>query len=305
MIALGVEQLESVTRVAPLGLRFVDDTTGLPVGSGLTVEAYPPGHPELRRRSRETRSGLHGFPELAGLRTQESGAGDSAYWASVPQSAFVVEVIDGERRYLPARFTALAPSRGVAGLACASFSFSVTGQAAVPLFSRPSREVPKTTAAVRAELWDAASGRPAAWALVEVSFDGAAPARGLADEAGRVAVFLSLPAPLGFVDDPEASRSVPVSGPPLLDQQWPCTVRAFRAPPPLSPPQPDLALDPLHRLGALAVPDLCALLAQPAARLFPLPATPVAQIASSIRFGRDLTLRTAGDPRGRLLLTSP
>ena len=303
MLPAGLQQLDFVTRVAPLGLRFVDDATGLAVGGGLSVEAYPPGHPELRRKSHQTPSGLHSLRQLSGLRVQESGDGDREYWESVSQRPFVVEVIDNERRYLPARFTALAPSRGVSGLQCASFSFSATGEPAVPLFSQPSREVPKTAAAVRAELWDAGGG-PAAWALVEVSVDGGVPARGLADEEGRVAVFLPFPAPLGFVDDPEASQSVPLSGPPLLDQQWPCTVRAFWAPPPASPPQPS-GLDPLRQLGALDVPDLCALFAQPAARLFPLPATPVAQIASSIRFGRDLVLRTAGDPRGRLLLTSP
>ena len=72
--------LETVTRRAPLGLRFLDLARGVGVTDGLEVTARPVGaagrwYSALRSRL----SGVYGFHSLPGLRPFEVGELDAAH----------------------------------------------------------------------------------------------------------------------------------------------------------------------------------------------------------------------------------
>jgi hypothetical protein len=145
----------------------------------------------------------------------------------------------------------------------------------VPLFSAPARIAPAGTAAVRADLRDAVTGAPAAWAVLEVSSAGTPVHRGVADERGSVVVLLPYPEP------PWHGPSPPPGSRALSDQTWSVSVSVRYSPAATSPP----AGEP---------PDLCAVLTQSPATLLAMlsPSSPLG--AQTLAFGRELVLRTAG-----------
>ena len=154
---------------------------------------------------------------------------------------------------------------------------------AVPLFSLPSRPVPAGSAAVRAELTDAGTGEPAAWAVLEVKAPGVPLARGIADRHGRVLVLLPWPEP------PWQSTTSPPAGSTLSGQTWPVELAVRYSPG--SPP--DAEAGP---------PDLCTVLTQLPATLAgeESPAVPVQ--ADELAFGRELVLN---EGERRTLLVTP
>ncbi len=262
---------EPLGLVAPLALRFWDAVTDAPVGEGLVVWAHPSGMPWRRVRGLANRSGVYVFHDLPDIRQLEFGAGDEDYWShlSAPRS-YVVEVEDADHRFQPLRLEAKAPWRG---LFPSCDLASPPGVPRVPLFSAPNRPVPGAFAVVRAELREAETGRPAAWALTEVDVPGRNdPERGLADREGRVAVIFPYPEPDGAISGSPPSSSS------LFDQAWTLPVRAFYTP---EDPPAD-------------VPELCAtLLAQNAAVLWEQdPPTGSALTSAVVRFGRETVLRS-------------
>jgi hypothetical protein len=294
-----VQVMEKISRVAPLGLRFRDEATGLFVGGGLRVQTWPAGRPQLSRFATVNRSGVYVLQDLPGIRELEFGQGDAAWFETVPKKTFTVEVVDEEARFLPERFSAAIPFRGLFQLGCptwSSFSFSWSFAAgspssmgtAVPLFSAATRSSPSPMAVLRAELFDPVAKAPAAWAFLEVATAGGAPARGLADEKGQAAVFFPYPEPLHLAG-PADSGSFPSAGPPLTEQQWPISLRIFYA----------------FGTPATPTPDLCAILSQPAAALKPDLTTGTLELDATLSYGRDLVLKTSGEPLSRLLVAPP
>lgn len=269
--------LDTVTRTALLGVRPWDAVTGQAITDGLRLT-------ELRRGSvaRPNRSGVFVFHDLPGLRASAYGSGDDAFWANPPASAsLVLELVDGERRFLPFRFPADAPARGIFREHCpAAFSPPEIDVPGVPLFSAPSRPLPTGLAVVRADLWDVELDAPASWAVLEVTPDGAPTTRGIADPQGRVLVALSYPEPHWSGSSPPAGSSA------LADQTWSLQVAVRYDPAGASPPLPEPS--------AGIAPDLCTVLGQgPAILLADLsPATPLT--GATLAFGRQLTLRTPG-----------
>jgi hypothetical protein len=96
-----IGQIEEISRVTPLGLRFWDTLSGNSVGEGLTVTGYPLNNPSRRTEAISNRSGIYLLQNLPGLREIEYGYGDVAFWSNVPQKPFVVEVVDSQGRFLP------------------------------------------------------------------------------------------------------------------------------------------------------------------------------------------------------------
>lgn len=294
---------DRVTRVAPIGVRFWDAVTQEFVGGGLDVTAYPRGAPTRRVRLVPNRASVYVAHALPGLREAEAGAGDDAYWAGLTaRRPFVIEVEDPSDRFLPLSFTADLPARGLFVSACLPARSPGAADASadgLPLFSSPTRRVASTFAVVRAELWDpqaparpgaAGPGAPAAGAVLTVQAGREPPARGVADAEGRVAVFLHYPEPENFpdFDSPIAPPGSPDL--PLTSHTWPVTLTAAFA----------------RGVGRSPFPDVCAVLAQPAARLAgdasgatPLPAQVLA-------YGRELLVKSrpaATDPlRAKLFL---
>lgn len=267
--------LARLTLTAPLGLRFRDEATGKFVGDGLRVIAYPSKQSAKRIEAQRSRSGIYGFAHLPGL----NGIGNDDFGqSSAPPQDFVLEVIDTERRFLPFRCVLSAPHHQVyegEDLLPDSLPAEFPG---IPLFSSPARTPPAGLAVLRTELRVAGTTRAAAWALVEARLNGRLLARGLADEAGRVALFFPWPAMESL---PLLNPSLPGSGAALDEQAWTIQVRAFYQQLQATAPTP----------GWPALPELRSLLAQietPAVLWADTNGLPWQ--SSTLRFGAELQL---------------
>jgi hypothetical protein len=295
--------LEHVSRVAPLALRFRDELLGLPVADGLAVTARAAPAPAPAVAATVSPSGVFAFHALPGLVARPLpparprvpvlfGEGDDAFWSALPPPlAFTVEVTDPWGRFLPCAFQVAAPARGLFLPPCLGASppgSPPDPEDGIPLFSAPTRAVGGPVAVVRAELWDPVAAAPAAWALVEGRLGGGGVHRAVADGDGRLALFVPYPPP----DDPftiTPASFVPGLGPPLMEQEWPLQLDAFYA----------------RQAPAPAAPDLCAVLAQPPARLWDRYAGHVLLAGLVVRFGRELVIRSADvdSPAGRVRVT--
>ncbi len=264
-----VALLERLTLVAPLGLRFHDAATGERVGDGLSVSIYPANNSARRVEAFANRSGTYVLHHAPGLRDFAHGAGDAEFWQNLPPTqTFVVEVVDRYRRFQPFRFEAELPApRGLFNWLSPFEPSPPAGSSSssVPLYSAPARALISGMAVVRADLWNAQTNAPAAWAVVEARLDGQLHARGLSDERGSLALIFPYPKP---TDSPFASplASPPVNkNVPLLEQTWELTLNAGYAPQSTAAtkpaPLPDLraTLDQLNAPPAVLWADLSGL----------------------------------------------
>jgi len=235
-----VEVREELTIVTPLGVKFRDESTLALVSDDLIVTLHPEGLAEVKTAGVRNRSGVFVFAHLPAMREVEQGEGDDAFWAAPPpRFDFVLEVTDRGGRFLPYAFALQLPVRGLLTLPVASPLDTSDG---LPLFSAPSRETPEAMAVVRAELIDATSGGPAAWALVEARTETKV-VRGLADERGRLMLALPYPRPHIVLGSIPGS-----SGPELREQTWSVdlTIRyARREPIPIRPDLEDILTQPI------------------------------------------------------------
>ena len=271
-----VRVLERVQRNCALGLRFIDTATGNTSVDGLQVEVYKASQPWRRVHALPNRNGVYVVQTAPGLRDFElADAGTDALWA-LPAQAMRVDVSDPQDRFLPLRFDALAPTRGLYAPLLAGLSPPQPGE--VPLFSSPSRPLPDPLAVVRAQLRALGSAQPAAWALLGVAIGGVARGLGLADEQGRVAVIFPYP-------EPERRRRA--SPPePRNDFSWSLELTAYAA------------------SGSLAravgrSPDLGAVLSQlgaPHSVVLSLLSPPSSAPALRLDYRVPVTVRTAGAP---------
>jgi hypothetical protein len=284
------------TMVAPLGLRFHDTTTGTLVGDGLSIWAYPVGRPSAKRPAIANRKGVYVLHHGYGLRERENGDGSRAYWDNPdpPNKDFVIEITDEQRRFQPFQFTASIPVEGIFKWD-GSLDSPPSTRTTVPLFSAPTRSVASGMAAIRADLWDTSLDAPAAWAVIEVFTAGKFLGRGIADDAGRIAVIFSYPTPLSFapVSPPGSPLGSPpvATSPPLTEQLWPLELRAFYTPvrPVVSPP------DFIEEVGP-PLPDLRFTLSQPAAALWADADQAEILQETNMRFGRELILKSRPSP---------
>jgi hypothetical protein len=295
--------LERVIRFAPLGLWFWDVAARRPIGAGLEVVHRPPGG-EQAVRAVANPSGVYVLRGLPGLAAVEIGDGQDA---SPPAGGrYRLEITDPEDRYLPVALDAdlPLPGPGLFDPGCLPTGVPPWGPAAssppvpplprVPLLPAPSRPVPAGMAVLRAQLEltpaspPSPSGPPAAWALLEVSFQGRPLGVGAADGNGLATVVFPYPEPPGLDLSPPGPGSSP-----LTEQTWTLEVTArFGG-------QPEAPEDPVA--APTAIPDLCALLDQaPATLLADGSGTPLT--SAVLRYGRELVLRT---PPGSTLLLTP
>jgi hypothetical protein len=289
---------ERIGRVAPLGVRFVDDLSGRVVEEGLSAWAWPVAEPSSAVPLSLNGSNVFYLLSAPGLRDLSWGAGDDAYWAGLPRRlGFTVEVDDRQGRFLPFRFTAALPLRGLLRLSCGSPDAPVplppgAENDGVPLFTAPTRPTAPGRVVLRADLWDATRQTPAAWAVLEAITPGAAlrgepPARAIADHCGRVALHFAVPDERDFDGGSFDSPSV-ASGAPLAVRTWVVSLSAAYGALALAPPTTRTATPP--------IPDLCAALGQPPARLWDRLGPAPREIAqATLRFGQE-TLIASSDP---------
>jgi hypothetical protein len=285
-----VAVLERISMVCPLGVRFRDDATGAYVTDSLSVIVYPASQPELQASGVTNSSSLFVFRNLPGLREIENGSGDAAFWSELtPRFDYVLEVRDRSGRYLPFRLPIQLPQRGILGIELTS---PVSSPAAVqtgreegwlPLFSSPGRAAIDGMGMLRAELRDAGTQMPAAWALIEAKAGEQRLVTGMADREGRVMMPLFYPKPVITLGSPGNTNT------PLTQQAWTVaiTVRYRRREP------------------APEIPDLVDVLTQPAATAWQQTSPPTPWTQATLQFGRELRLATAsgGVETATLLIT--
>lgn len=265
---------ETVSRTALLGFRMWDSVTAHVITDGLSVTEVSSGAAAVLGPS-----GVFSFHDLPGLRRSAFGDGSEDFWSAPPVSnSFRFEVADATGSFLTVAVHATAPTRGLLTLPGASPP--LVGE--LPLFSSPSRRFLSDTAVVRADLWDAHAGHPAAAAVLEVTTAQDAVYQGISDPQGRVVVAFPYPEPALGVGSP------PVGTGPLSAQTW-----ALRLSVRYGPVSPPVGLSP----------DLDQVLAQP-------PATPLEQLSPAspltnltLSYGSDLVLRTAGESTLSVLTT--
>ena len=294
--------LESLTIVAPLGLRFRDVVTGSFVGDGLKVTLYAPNKPATKVQAFANRSGVYVAHHAPGLLDFEYGAGDADFWNNLPQKkGFVIAVTDSERRFQPFQFTAELPERGIFNWVSPRGASPLPSVTSIPLYSSPVRNVPAGMCVLRADLWDATHDVPAAWAVLEAYTDSQLVARGIADDKGRIALIFPWPAPRPFAigSPPNSPVSSPpaATGRPLTEQVWLITLRALYAP---SGPPPDL---PGEFGPEPQLPDLSIMLSQHEALLWVDAARtePLGEV--SLHYGRAPTTSSPPAPLSVLFIT--
>jgi hypothetical protein len=279
--------LERISLPAPFGLVFWDVATGTRVADGLSVSVALKGRPETARPLIVNRSAVWLAPALPGRSAYDLATGD---WNTL-RGTYRIEVHDPFGRFLPLAFDADLPSRGLyqwpGWTASPPMPLAPLGSEdspprispdRIPLFSSPARPAPAALADVHCQLAEAATGAPAAWALVTVSHNGVTRGIGLADREGRAVTFFAYP---------ERPRpSLATSPPAITDFRWEVEVNAFWD---------------SGGGGAPDIPDLADVVAQLGHRREPLDSTlspPDVLPTQLLSFGRRLILKTSRTPGG-------
>lgn len=287
-----VEVLERITAFTALGLRFWDATLDRQVRDGLQVTARP--FFERRLQVREailTVSGIYTFQGMPGLRDLESGFATAEMSPAISRR-FVVEVSDTLRRFVDIAFEVELPLpyRGVFLIGGGAGSPPEGAPPGMLLYSAPTRRRSTWFGAVRGELAEAATGDPAAHALVAVVDPQGETWHGVADSGGRFTVWLAYPGveqtPLG---SPQVTPSLP-----LLARLWPVRLQVFYSP------------ATWQSLPGTALPDYESVLTQNPAEVWQTPpdggGTPGPEWLGDLQFGRELTARSGDAPQ---LLVGP
>ena len=113
-------QIEEISHLTPLGLRFWDTLSGNLVGEGLTVTVYPSGDSSRQTKAISNRSGIYLAQNLPGLSEIEYGETDTDFWSNVTKKPFVVQVIDRQGRFQAFTFQIDLPYRGLFTDLCCS-----------------------------------------------------------------------------------------------------------------------------------------------------------------------------------------
>jgi hypothetical protein len=280
---------DRLTIVAPLGIRFRDEVTGDFVGDGLSVAVYEPGKPAGKVQAVANPSGVYVVHHTPGLISVEHGQGDAEFWNNLPpRRSFVVAVTDTARRFQSFQVDVQLPERGILNWISPFITSPPDLAPGIPLYSTPVRTVPPGMAVLRADLWDAVSDAPAAWAVVEALINNQLVARSIADDQGRIALIFPQPAPPPFsASSPPSGGSPPAStGPPLAEQTWSIALRALYGP--VNPP-PSF---PGERGPEQQLPDLRAMLSQPAATLWADPERTLPLDVVGLSYGRQLIVQS-------------
>jgi len=295
-LAPRIRVLEWTRAFATLGIRFWDAAFDVPVRDELRVYAWLAGADFAPVRGVRSRSGVYAFPALPGRRAQEYPASSEEHPELLgPVQEYVVAVDDPAGRWLPTAFSVTLPLGYRGEFLAASADSAPGGAGRAYLFPSAARPVPAGAAAVRADLWDADLDRPASWAVLRATVEGAT-WTALADEAGRALLLLPVPSVDRLrLGSPPGSGQGPPAG-----NRWPVAVRAWYQPGALRFPFAGRTdLDPAWA----ARPSLKSVLdEQQAALVWQEEGQPPAdEHAAELVYGEELVLRTFA-PGGALLL---
>jgi len=284
--------IEAISNVTTLGIRFWDPVQDMQIQDGLLVTVRPAS----QRRSAPfvtastTASGFFAFHRLPGLVDFESGAVPIT-GSPLLSRRFRLEIADTRRRYLDTCFELEVPL-GYRGLFPPTGGSPSSGAPGFLLFSSSTRQRPSWLGAVRGELAEAATGLPAAHALVAMTDPSGRVWRGVAGADGSFIVFLPFP-------EIEASigGSPPSPGNSLMtDRSWPVQLEVFY--------QPSMQ----QQLQGTLIPGYQSILSQsPAVDVWSQApddgGTPQPSWLGDLQFGREVVARTDG--RSKLLVGPP
>lgn len=269
--------LETLTTFTLLGIRFWDAILDKQITDGLSVTAWPLDQPNRLTTATPTRSSIYAFHHLPGMRRWEQATGAEALAASPgDRTRFVITITDSQQRYFPTVFTVdlPLPYLGIFPTAVPT-SPPAPAHPGFYLFSAPTRPTAPGLAVLRAQLVQANSPQPAAFAVLEAELLGQT-WYGFSDARGIATLLFPYPP---FTSTPGTS---PPGGPPLSEQQWTVTLRARYEP------------TAQTVLSGTSLPTLNSLFAQTAATLWPTTSgTAVPQLTFTLIYGQELVLHTS------------
>lgn len=273
---------ESITRLAPFGIRFWDEVSRRVIRDGLRVVAYPPYSPERRTQALVNSHGIYALLGLPGLRDIEY---DLPITRKYP---FIIEFTDDRNQFQPFLLSTELPWTGLFIWSCGSVnspqivSPMELAPTFVPLYSTPVRTIPSGLAVVRAELWDPWLQAPAAFAQMMVFYRGQFVAQSFANAAGHIAVIFPYPELRNWPGSPAAPGTQPT---------WTIQLYAAYAP----------------QAGIQVIPDLCITLTQPPANLWDDESLTQQLPAITLVFGQELVVQSTSTgertPPSVLLIT--
>jgi hypothetical protein len=278
--------LEHLDVFTPLGVRFWDSALDRPIEDGLRVVARPWHAIDREIAAYRSRSGVHTFRWLPGMRAIEyHQRPDPFFDGSIPgRRPFLVTVDDTRERFLPAAFRVELPLPYPGVFLAESGASAPDGsRRGVYLFSAPTRRVDEKLTAVRGSLAAEDTRAPVPWPHVIVRAPHGRIYHGLGDERGRFSVMFPYPSlEEGF----QGSAGSFGFGTPIGERGWDITLEVRSQPGALRP------------LPGTALPEYRSIFNQADAELWsvaPDPSTvPEAQLSLRLPLGQQLTIRTRG-----------
>ena len=299
------QPLEEIHIYTALGIRFWDPVRNIQVRDHLVVTALREGKQDNPIQAHRTASGIYSFHGLPGVLEERYGRPEPDRIGSPPDSAtLVINVSDLSSRFLPVTFSIDLPLnyKGpfLNGIFKSEFEDYLRNtsppRAYLPgflLFSAPERPICSSLAVIRATIVDHISGAPAAHAVMQIQFNGNKSWYGIADENGNILAPFSYPKFEAVFHDSPPPGGFQIESP---DQRWDLSIRIKYDPDSL-----------IYRRGA-RLPDFRSILGQMEARIWTVsPASvpgrePVEQWDTRLTIGKELVLKTQGEPNAILLV---
>lgn len=283
-MSVQIRELERDRTFTPLGIRFWDAALDLPVADTLAVYAWPAGTGHTPVRAVRSPGGVYAFHALPGQRAAEKPADDEEHPETLgTPREYAIAVDDATGRYQPAAFSVTLPL----GYRGEFLSASDTASPPRPggrayLFSAPTRQVPPGLAAIRADLVDADTQEPAAWAVLTTTVGGVT-RTAVADERGRALVLVPFPTPERLRQGSPPAGAVTATWPVSLAVRWEPAALRFPFP----------AREGIHPAWA-ARPSLKSILDEQRAALVWTDEgqAPAAEWTDTLVHGQELVLRT-------------
>jgi hypothetical protein len=299
--------------VAQLGFRFWDPVKNAQVTNDLEVTASTVDGYRRTFKAFQTPSGIYAFQGLPGLHDVEYPVKDTS-GKEIIETELVIEVTDNQHRYLPMAFLfkekmPLAYTgiyRNTIFEELYPTSPPESGLPLIYLFSAPTRHAGPGLAAVRCQLTDYSTARPASHAVLEITVKGRK-WFGMANDKGNAVVYFPFPS----VDNYYFGASPPMSvSRSVSAQKWNLSIRVKYSPASL------LKLPASGNKGnapestGRTVPDIRSILSQQHAHIWlhdlesPGGPTTDFELNEELTYGQEVVLRT-GTMSELLLETVP
>lgn len=286
MSSLSLRAVERTRVFTPLGIRFWDVALDVPVLRELDVHAWLLDAPFAPTKAVRSPSGVYVFHRLPARRESEFPGERERPEDLGSQLEYAIIVDDPAGAFLPVAFSVMLPLGYRGEFLSVSVTSEPGGAGRAYLFAAPSRRIPPGLAAIRADVEDADTGEPAAWAVLRATLEGRE-STGIADERGRVLLLAPLPTAdrLGLGSPPGSGQG------PLAGKSWPVTLRVEYQPEALRYPLAGAAELP----GSwVARPSLKSILDEqnPALVTTTVGDDPVTEWTAELSYGEELLLRS-------------